>query len=125
MGIWILNLIAALFIPAFMIIYCNVYRNKAPKDINGSNGYKTAMSRLSRDTWEFANHYYNRLMRVAGWIMLMISIAVMLFMIGKGDNIGFITALALLGMQLVVILISIIPTEKALRKTFDENGNRK
>lgn len=40
MYIWIFNLITVLLIPAFMIIYSNIYRNKAPKDINGSNGYK-------------------------------------------------------------------------------------
>ena len=29
------------------------------------------------------------------------------------------------GIQVVVLLISIFPTEKALKKTFDENGNRR
>lgn len=125
MEVWILNLIVSLFIPVFMIIYCNVYRVKAPKDMNGSNGYKTTMSRLSKDTWEFANHYYNRIMRIAGWILLMISIMVMFFTFGKDDNIIFNSILALFGIQIVVILICIIPTEKALRKNFDEYGNKR
>jgi len=125
MGIWILNLIVALLLPTFMIIYCNIYRNKAPKDINGSNGYKTAMSRMNRDTWEFANHYFNKLMRIAGWILLVLSFITMLFAMGKDDHTMSNFSIGLMLVQLVVLLVSIIPTEKALRKTFDEDGQRK
>jgi uncharacterized ion transporter superfamily protein YfcC len=125
MGIWILNLIVALLLPTFMIIYCNIYRNKAPKDINGSNGYKTAMSRMNRDTWEFANHYFNKLMRIAGWILLVLSFITMLFAMGKDDHTMSNFSIGLMLAQLVVLLVSIIPTEKALRKTFDEDGQRK
>ncbi|HEX3016538.1 MAG TPA: SdpI family protein [Caproicibacter sp.] len=122
---WILNLIVSMLIPIFMIIYSNIYRNKAPKDINGTNGYKTAMSRLNRDTWEFANHYYNNLMRVAGWVLLVVSLVAMLFVRGKNEEIINNSGLILLVVQIIVILVCVIPTEKALRKTFDENGNRK
>lgn len=122
---WILNLIVSMLIPIFMIIYSNIYRNKAPKDINGTNGYKTAMSRLNRDTWEFANHYYNNLMRVAGWVLLIVSLVAMLFVRGKNEEIINNSGLILLVVQIIVILVCVIPTEKALRKTFDENGNRK
>ena len=125
MGIWILNLIVALLLPTFMIIYCNIYRNKAPKDINGSNGYKTAISRMNRDTWEFANHYCNKLMRIAGWILLVLSFITMLFAMGKDDHTMSNFSIGLMLVQLVVLLVSIIPTEKALRKTFDEDGQRK
>lgn len=122
---WIFNLVFALWLPVFLIVYCNVYRNKAPKDINGGNGYKTAMSRLNRDTWEFANRYYNRMMRVAGWILLVFSLAVMLFVRGKGKQTAENSGLALLAVQVAVLMICMIPTERALRRTFDENGNRK
>lgn len=109
----------------FIIVYCNVYRDKAPKDINGSNGYKTAMSRLNRDTWEFANHYYNRLMRAAGWLLLLFSLVVMLLVRGKGERMADDSGMLSLAVQVVVLLVCMIPTEIALRKTFDENGSRK
>lgn len=108
-----------------MVVYCNIYRNKAPKDINGSNGYKTTMSRLNRDTWEFANHYYNKLMCVAGGILISISFVVMLLARRKGENTITFCGIILLVVQIVVLLICVIPTEIALKKTFDENGNRK
>lgn len=125
MGFWICTTIIDLFVPIFMVIYCNIYRDKAPKDINGSNGYKTTMSRLNRDTWEFANHYYNKLMRVIGWILIAIFFVVMLLTRRKGENTIADYGIILLGVQVVVILVCVIPTETALRKTFDENGRRK
>ena len=64
-------------------------------------------------------------MRISSWILLVISVAAMLLVLGKGDDAANQSGLTLLGVQLFVILVSIIPTEKALRKTFDENGLRK
>ena len=125
MGFWILMLIMDLFVPIFMVIYCSVYRNKAPKAINGSNGYKTTMSRLNRDTWEFSNHYYNTLMRVVGWILIAISFVVMLLARRKGEDAIALYGIILLAVQIIVILGCMAPTENALRKTFDQNGNRK
>lgn len=125
MGIWILYLIVTFFFPIFEIIYGNVYRDKAPKDINGSNGYKTAMSRLNRDTWEFANRYFNKLMRFFGWVLLALSLVVTILIHGKDENTIILFMVILIAVQIIVILICMAPTENALRKTFDENGHRR
>jgi hypothetical protein len=125
MGFWIFMLIMELFVPAIMIIFGNIYRNKAPEDINGSNGYKTAMSRLNRDTWEFAHHYCAKVWRLVGWILLVPSIAAMLYVRGKDTEAVGHFGLILTLVQTVILIISIAPTEIALRKTFDENGQRK
>ncbi len=86
LGVWIVMLIADLWLPIFLIIYGSIYSKKAPADINGSNGYKTARSRLSQETWEFANHYSARIARVVGWILLFLSLAaLLLFLWGKSD----------------------------------------
>lgn len=122
---WIFYLITDLLLPVFIIFYSSVCRGKAPRDKNGSNGYKTTMSRLNRDTWEFANRYYNRLMRIAGWILLFLSVGVMLAVRGKSSDIVGSFGPALLIIQLLAVLFCMIPTERALRKTFDADGNRK
>ena len=41
------------------------------------------------------------------------------------DNIISIVVLIIEGIQLIVLLASIVPVEKALKKTFDENGVRR
>lgn len=123
---WVFLLLMDLLVPVFLIVYGNIYRNKAPKDINGSNGYKTARSRMNRDTWEFANRFAARTMRVAGWILLAFSVAAMLLVRGKDEPTVSCFGVGILLVQIVVLVLSTIPpTEAALKKTFDENGNRR
>ena len=127
MDIWILMLFADLWLPIFLIIYGSVYIQKVPADIDGSNGYKTARSKLSQETWEFANHYSARIERIAGWILLVLSLAVLLlFLRGKSDEIVSNFGIGIMLAQIVVFIVAVIPpTEAALKKNFDENGRRK
>ena len=115
-----------LLMPVFLIVYGNVYRIKVPNDINGSNGYKTARARINQDTWEFANHFAANAMRIAGWILLPLSVAVMLLARGKDDQTVGNFGVGILLVQVVAILLfTIPPTEAALKKTFNEDGSRK
>lgn len=124
MGIWILYFIVTLFLPIFYIIYGNIYRDKVPEDIDGASGYKTSMSRLNWDTWEFANRYYNKLMRFCGWILLVPSLVVTILICGRDENTVILFIAILPVIQIIPILACIAPTENALRKTFDESGHR-
>ena len=99
--------------------------NKSPKEINSLFGYRTTMSMKNKDTWEFAHHYCGRLWLVLGMIMLPLSVIPMLFFINQDIDVVGIAGGIIEGIQVVVLLISIFPTEKALKKTFDENGNRR
>ena len=83
------------------------------------------MSMKNKDTWEFAHHYCGRLWLVLGMIMLPLSVIPMLFFINQDIDVVGIAGGIIEGIQVVVLLISIFPTEKALKKTFDENGNRR
>ena len=83
------------------------------------------MSMKDKDTWEFAHHYCGRLWLVLGMIMLPLSVIPMLFFINQDIDVVGIAGGIIEGIQVVVLLISIFPTEKALKKTFDENGNRR
>lgn len=126
MGQWVTLLITDLLLPVFLIIYGSIYVKKTPTDRNGTNGYKTARSRLSQETWEFANHYSARIGRVVGWVLLILSAAAMLFVFGKDSAAVSNFGVGILFAQLVVLLFSILPpTEAALKKNFDENGSRK
>ena len=126
MGLWILMLVADLWFPIFLIIYGSVYTRKVPADINGSNGYKTARSRLSQETWKFANRYSARIARVAGWVLLILSAAAMLLLREKDDQIVSSCGVVILFAQVIVLVLAVVlPTEAALKKNFDENGKRK
>lgn len=125
MGFWIFMLIMDLLIPVVMIGFGSYFAKNAPREINYTFGYRTTMSMKNRDTWEFAHHHCGRLWRIIGWIMFAASIVAMLFAIGKGINyIGTYGAI-LCGIEVAVLIVSIFPTENALKKNFDESGHRR
>ena len=125
MGFWIFMLCTVLLVPLIMLFFGFYFKNKSPKEINSLFGYRTTMSMQNKDTWEFAHHYCGRLWLVIGMIMLPLSVIPMLFFINQDIDVVGIAGGIIEGIQVVVLLISIFPTEKALKKTFDENGNRR
>ncbi|EGT0013918.1 SdpI family protein [Clostridium perfringens] len=125
MGFWIFMMVMELLIPLIMIIFGKYFSKKAPKEINYLFGYRTSMSMKNKDTWEFAHKYCGRLWLRIGWIMFAISFIIMLFVLGKGEQVIETWGLILIVVQMVVLVASIFPTERALRKNFDKYGNRK
>lgn len=125
MGFWVFMLIMELLVPAVMIVFGSIGVKRPPKEINPVSGYRTTMSMKNKDTWEFAQHYCGKVWRVIGWILLPLSFATMLVVRGKGEDAVGNLGLILIGVQTVVLMASTAPTEIALRKTFDEDGNRK
>ena len=125
MGYWIFMLVINLLIPAIMIILGTIYAKRAPKQINYISGYRTAMSMKNQDTWEFAHHHFGKTWRILGWIIVFPSFIVMLLLYGKNEHTIGNYSIILIIIQTILLILSIIPTEVALKKTFDENGNRK
>ncbi|MCL2014135.1 MAG: SdpI family protein [Oscillospiraceae bacterium] len=124
MGFWIFMLIMNLLIPITMIGFGSFFIKKAPKKINMAFGYRTSMSMKNNDTWKFAHTYCGKLWRIIGWVMLPVSICAMLLVIEKEvGTVGIFGGVIAL-IQCVFLVVPIIPTERALRKKFDEHGNR-
>lgn len=125
MGFWVFMLISDLLIPAVMIGFGRVFLKHPPKEINGIYGYRTAMSMKNKETWEFAHKYCGKLWYVCGLALLPVTIAAMLLVLGKGeDTVGAVGAI-LCVIQMIPMIGSIFPTERALRKYFDKQGNPK
>lgn len=125
MGFWIYMLCMDLLIPLTMLGFGRAFLKKAPNIINCVFGYRTAMSMKNRDTWNFAHQYCGRLWFLWGLILLPCSVIPMLFLLGKStDEIGTFGAVMMF-VQIIPLIGTIIPTERALRKTFDQNGVRK
>lgn len=114
-----------LLIPGILVAIGSVFRNKAPKDINPIYGYRTAMSMKNKDTWEFANIRFGRLAWKCGWIMLAVSFIPMLAVIFASEKVVGIVSSILVTLQLIPLLGMIPVVEKALKKEFDKDGNRR
>lgn len=125
MGFWIAMFVFNLLVPLLMVVFGRIMYKHAPKSINGIYGYRTSMSMKNEDTWKFAHDYCGKLWYKLGLIMLLPSVLVQLpFMKSSTDTVGNVT-LVLESIQICVMIGSIVPTELALRKTFDKYGNRK
>lgn len=125
MGFWVAMFICNLLVPLLMIVFGRIMYKHAPKSINGIYGYRTSMSMKNEDTWKFAHDYCGKLWYKVGLIMLIPSVLVQLpFVKSSTDTIGIMTVV-LETVQICVMIASIFPTERALRKTFDKYGNRK
>lgn len=126
MGYKIFMFIMLLLIPAVMVGFGAYFMRRAPKKINYVFGYRTARSMKNEDTWKFAHKLIGKIWLVCGTVLLVGGVVFFfVFTSGKDENSVNIASLVILGVQLLVLMCSIIPTEIALKKTFDENGNRR
>jgi len=124
MGFWIFMTAMNLVLPFIMIVIGYIFIKNPPREINHLVGYRTTMSMKNKDTWEFAHHHCGKNWKTTGLFMLIPSALVMLFFIGKDiQTVGEIGSVVM-GVQTVILLGSLIPTEIALRKNFDKDGNR-
>ena len=92
---------------------------------NNGKFYGLYTFNIPKDTWQFAHKYIGRLWYLFGCAFVPISFFVMFTVIGKdNDTVGTVGAI-LCFVQMIPLLGWIIPTEKALKKNFDNNGKRK
>ena len=125
MGYWVFMLVMVLIIPITMIVFGRLFSNKVPKDINHTFGYRTKRSMMNKDTWKFAHAYIGKLWFICGLILMPISVAIMVFVLGKGtDTVGTVGAILTVA-QMIPMIGAIIPTEYALNKNFDKLGRRR
>lgn len=124
MAFWVFMAVVSLFIPIIMVIFGKSFLKAAPKEINGIYGYRTAMSMKNQDTWEFAHKHFGKVWFYAGLILLPLNIIPLLFVMGEGKDLIGTVGIVVCLIDTAVMLLSIIPTEKALKKNFDSDGNR-
>ncbi len=122
---WLFTLATDLLIPLLMIGFGRMFWKKAPREINSTFGYRTTMSMKNQDTWQFAHRYCGRLWYWLGLVMLPLTAVPMLLVFDEGiGTVGWVGA-AVCFAQVVPMVGAIVPTEMALRRTFDKNGRRK
>lgn len=121
---WFIMLGIAILIPLLMTIVGSLLVCKTPRK-NSIYGYRTSMSMKNNDTWIFANRYCGKLWIKCGLILLPISVIFMLIVAKAGNTTVNIMATIICLIQLIPLVGTTYPVEKALRINFDEKGNRK
>ena len=125
MWFWWLALVSDLLVPVIQIIFGWVLWKHSPKTINNAYGYRTKWSKKNRDTWEFAQKHCGRTWWKVGWVLLALSAAAHIPFYGADEDTVGNLCLIVTGVQLAVLIGSVFPTERALKRTFHQDGTRK
>jgi hypothetical protein len=108
-----------------MLLFGRIMYKSAPKNINYIFGYRTSRSTKNQDTWQFAHKHCGSLWWKIGLIMLIPTVLVHIpFYNSNKNTIGMLATIIMI-VQVAVLILSIIPTEIALKKTFNDDGTRK
>ena len=127
-GFWIVMLFWNLLIPLMMLVFGLLFCKKPPVEVNSLFGYRTTLSMKNKDTWDFAQRMMGRLWWRAGLALLVLTVGAMLaclFTLARDEDTVGTYSLVFLYIQMAVLLLSIWPVERALRRTFDADGNRR
>ena len=79
----------------------------------------------NRETWVFAHAYCGGLWRKMGWVLLVISAVALLPVWGKGPETIGAAGIGITAVQCAAAVLSVVPVEAALKRTFHENGRRR
>lgn len=123
MGFKVFMAFAVYVIPGIMIFFGRIMMDHPPKTINGAYGYRTTMSMINQDTWDYAQAACAKRWRRWGWVLGLITLIVLFFALRRpafADVLGFYTAF-----ETAYLLASVAATEMDLRRTFDEKGQRR
>lgn len=124
MWFWWLMLICNLVVPIITIIAGWSMWKHSPKEINNIIGYRTKRSTKNIDTWKFAQQFCGKLWCIMGWIILGLSIIVMIpFYHSSKDTIGIVVVMSV-AVESILLVMTIVPTEIALKKKFFDDGTR-
>lgn len=124
MGFWLYCAAMCLLIPGVMLYFGWHFLNRPPKNINSMYGYRTSRSMKNQQTWDFAHQVCGKLWFRAGAVMLPLSLLAMLPVLGRDMEAVGIWCIPVVGVQLVVMIATIFPVEKALKRKFDKYGRR-
>ena len=115
-------LLVILIMPLMMVGFGLLLMKNPPKKINSYYGYRTRRSVRSQETWDFAHYFFGKLWLVCGLVSLPISLVPLCLVLGKSEQVISVAGLIVLGIQTLLLLVTILLTERALKKNFDEFG---
>lgn len=123
MGFKVFMSFGVLLIPGIMIFFGRTMMDHPPKTINAAYGYRTTMSMMNQDTWDYAQAACAKRWRRWGRILALITLVVLIVALRRPsgeDYMGYYTAL-----ETAFLLASVAATEIDLRRTFDAKGQRR
>ena len=125
MGFWLFVTVMDLLVPAIMLYFGRRFQKKPPEKSNQIYGYRTARSMKNQETWRFAHETCGRLWVRLGAVLLLLSLAAAAMTFGSGVETAGIVSAVVVVVQMVVVIGSIVPVERALKRNFDDQGRKR
>ena len=119
MGFWLFTFVCTMVTPAIMVILGNFMIRQCPRNINSKFGYRTARSVKNKKTWVFANELVGRLYQKIGWSSILLIFIIMTAVLNKSHSFILYTGIAVTAVELILSVLPIIFTEKALKDNFE------
>ena len=120
---WYFLFICSLLIPISLIVFGYLMWKKTPQEINYTYGYRTDKSMRNIDTWNYANKLCGKIMFIMGLIITIPTTIVEVLYYGCENNTLSIIILAIVGIQIILMLLIIPVIECSLNRKFDKDGN--
>ena len=123
MGLWLYMLAVDLLIPLVMVIFGAIFTRRPPKNINGFYGYRTRRSMESPEAWRYAHQVFGQTWMRWGAILLLATLTLFLILRSQPENaVG--AGLVICLVQLVVMFLAMLPTERALQERQAGGGKK-
>ena len=118
-------MITIFLLPLVMVICGMSYTKRGPKKITRLQGYRSKMSMKNRDTWDFAHKNLGDFWFKLGAPLLAVTSVVSLLVFRESTKQITTWCGVIFVIQLVIMVLPVFYTEKALKENFDENGKWK
>ena len=118
MAFWWSQFFYNMLIPVVMIIAGVMMEKYCTDKPNAVLGYRTRRSMQNAETWKFANEFCGKLWWQAGWVMSGPTIVVQVAFRRSGESVIEHLSWVLIFLQILVILLTVGWTERALKKKF-------
>lgn len=125
MGFWAFTLVINLILPVLILLYGVHYgKNGAPKNIEGHSGFRSRRATKSWDAWVFTHKLAAKIWRVAGLIMIPVTVVMMLFGIRFSPEMLTFYGSVVFAIQGFTFVGTIIHVENQIKKNFNDYGVR-
>ena len=115
-------MITIFLLPLVMVICGMSYTKRGPMRITRLQGYRSKMSMKNRETWDFAHKNLGDLWFKLGAPLLAVTSVVSLLVFRETTEQITTWCCVIFVIQLVIMVLPVAYTEKALKENFDENG---
>ena len=125
MAFWLFFTAMDLLIPGIMVGIGTRFLKHHPGTINAWYGYRTARSMKNQETWDFAHEICGKLWVCLGKLSFLPALLAAVLTFGRGIETVSVASIVVVTVQTLVLIGSIFPVERALKRNFDDSGRKR